>query len=249
MINQHKTHFGCPSLGAIAGLGILWATVGTPETAQALIITQDGTDYVEIEPVLPDAAGVYGLEARGGRDGRRDWEIGVGERTSVPGHFNQTYRDWGVKENDPLAAEKNLTNFSMSWMPGEGLVVNIGQTVTQWLDDDWLVGNTIKIFAKRAGILKVAEIDGQAVDYTFGTVDADSSETWYISDHSLLDGWTMSGQIGVAQDRGSKHEVLIKVGNKPLPPTQEVPTPAALLPGLLSLGAGLRRKLRATPDS
>lgn len=204
-------------------------------SAEAVVLTLDGSDFTTIETVDPDGAGVYGLEARGGRDGFRDWEIGVGARTSSPGHFNQGEFDW-----DNGTAE--LFDFSLSWLPDVGITTSIGKSVVSWDDSNWQVGDAIRIITKRQGILNLTEVDGQAVDYQLGN-SLDNSFAYYLKGDSLLDGWTMSGQIGVMGGGGSRNEVFIQAGNfgQDITP-QDVPAPAAGLPALTLMGIAITRQ-------
>lgn len=209
-------------------------TVGSmfaARSAEAVSLTLNGTGFTEIETVGAGGAGVYGLEARGGNNQLNgDWEVGVGERTSSPGNFNQGQFVWG---DGPTP----LTDFQLTWLPNVGITTNIGGTVVSWDDSDWQVGDAIRIVTKRQAILNLTEVDGQAVTYNLGNSSNDIFE-YYITGNSLLDGWTLTGHIGVTGGLGSKHEVLIKAGNF----AQPVPAPAAGLPALIGMGIAITRQ-------
>ncbi|MFK8184853.1 MAG: hypothetical protein AB8B99_15890 [Phormidesmis sp.] len=207
--------------------------------AEAVSLTLDGSDFTVIESVDSNGAGVYGLEARGGREGYRDWEIGVGPRTSSPGNFNQGEFDWGDGTTE-------LSDFFLSWLPDVGITTNIGGSIVSWDDANWQVGDAIRIITKRQGILNLTEVDGQAVDYSLGN-SQDDSFAYYLTGDSLLDGWTLSGQIGVTGGGGSRNEVFIQAGNfsQDVPP-QDVPAPAAGLPALALMGMAITRHKKSS---
>ena len=209
------------------------ASVLATQSAKAFTLTTDGTDFTEIETVGAGGAGVYGLEARGGNNKLNGtWEIGVGSRTSSPGNFNEAQFTWG-------AGAAPRSNFQLSWLPGVGLSANIGGESVSWNDATWQAGNAIKIVTKRQAILNITALDGQAFVQNLGTAD-DSFGQYYIKGDSLLDGWTLNGQIGVTGGRNSRNEVLIKAGNF----AQSVPEPTTVLPAIIGLGLAAVRKRR-----
>ncbi|MEM6451936.1 MAG: PTPA-CTERM sorting domain-containing protein [Cyanobacteria bacterium P01_D01_bin.105] len=234
---MHKTLFAkALTIGLLAmGYGL------QTKPAEAVSLTRDGTGFTVIETVDHNGAGVYGLEARGGRSGARDWEIGVGARTSSPGNFKQGEFTWGNSATE-------LVDFYLSWIPEVGLTTTIGGSTTSWTDSSWQVGDAIRIFTKREAILNLTEVDGQAVDYNLGDSTEGFSPVYYLTGDSLLDGWTLSGQIGVTGGGGSKHAVSIQAGNF-AQTAQDVPAPAAGLPALALMGLAIARRKKQSDVS
>lgn len=217
---------------------IATASMFAAQSAKAFTLTSDGTGFTEIETVGAGRAGVYGLEARGGNNGSNGtWEIGVGSRTSSSGNFNQAQFVWG-------AGAAPLSDFQLSWIPGVGISTTIGTESASWNDPDWKVGNAIKIVTKRQAILNLTEVDGQSFVQNLGTTD-DGFRQYYIAGDSLLDGWTLSGQIGVTGGGNSRNEVLIKAGDF----AQPVPGPTGIVPAIVGMGIATVRQKRASTNS
>lgn len=174
--------------------------------------------FTKVEPVNP---GIYGLEARGGRNGTRgDWEIGVGTNTSVPGNFNQGQYEWGTADT--------LHDFFMEWMPNNNVTVTIGgQTVSY--DADWKIGNALEVLVKRNAQLQLDTLDGHAFSQTLTSSPSNPFSSYFITGPSLEDGWTMTGKIAMGPGGGSRNGVLITSG-------QAVPEPSMVL-GALTAGA------------
>ena len=100
--------------GVLSALILSSVAVSAPAAAVSLVV--DGVDgtFTSLQPRSP---GVYGVELRGGRAGAADWEIGVGNQTSVSGKFNQGEFNWAAS-SDPYA-------FNLSWT-ASGLSITIG---------------------------------------------------------------------------------------------------------------------------
>ncbi|MBE7383051.1 MAG: PEP-CTERM sorting domain-containing protein [Leptolyngbya sp. SIO1E4] len=187
----------------------------------------DGT----FEKLVPVSPGTYGLEARGGRQGARDWEIGVGTQTSHAGTFSENKYfddDWGDGST--------LHDLMMTWMPGEKVQVTIGDTTVSY-EADWQVGNGIEILAKRSALFTLTELDGMAFNETVGEIGSNAGHTpLFLAGDSLLDGWILKGQIAMTAGGGSRNTVMITPGTFTPSDTASVPEPTSLL-GLMALGA------------
>lgn len=218
---------------AISGM-VLSVTIGwTASTPQAQAATLrfaeagEGT-FTSLVSVNP---GAYGFEGRGGDSGGpRTWELGVGTQTSVLGSFNQANFAWG-----------GLTPFEMSWVPGSLVSVKVGST-SLFYASDWLVGNALRVIAKRDAFLTITEVDGQSLVGGVGSAGGSLTELLYITGDSLLDGWTLKGQIQIAGGGNSLNEVLITSGN--FTPAEPVPEPYSAVALLLAAGSafGLTRR-------
>lgn len=213
-------------------------TVGVASApAMALsLVTEDVSSLVSVNP------GVYGIEIRGGRNGRADWELGVGTQTSNPGSFNQAELTW---DTDPKT-------FELVW--SHNLVsATIGNVSQSW-SADWLIGNAIRVgISGRGGRnqdgfadFSIATLDGIDVsgDSAFSfRRDNQGYTNFFITDESLRDGWTMTGLINMTNAGGSRR--LVHITTAEYSPV-EVPVPATV--GLLGLGLallGFRRQRRA----
>ncbi|MEO1093991.1 MAG: PEP-CTERM sorting domain-containing protein [Cyanobacteria bacterium J06638_28] len=229
------------ALVAAASIGIVCNLAGVANAATLRVV--DVTDSYEdgvfsgpdgtFEKLVPRSPGIYGLEARGGRKGARDWEIGVGTHTSVSGQFSENKYfddDWGDGST--------FHDLVMTWNPGEMVSVTIGDTTVSY-EADWEVGNGVEILAKRSAVFKLTELDGVAFDETVGEIGSNMWHTpLFLAGDSLLDGWTLKGQIAMEAGGGSKHEVMITAGTFTPADTEPeaVPEPASLL-GLAAVGA------------
>lgn len=209
--------------------------LGLPKIAQAAdlrFVDLEGADAEGVfTPLVPRSPGIYGLEARGGRPGNRDWEIGVGVWTSQPNpggprNFNEANFDWRAP---------GLFNFEMSWLD-DILSVTIGSQTVQYAAD-WLIGNTIKISAVGDAVFNLNTIDGQALPGSVVGIPGNGTlQTSYITGDLVTDGWLMTGTIDIADGGGSRNEVLITMGN--FEPNETVPEPTATL-GLLAIGTAI----------
>ncbi|MGP1382165.1 MAG: PEP-CTERM sorting domain-containing protein [Thainema sp.] len=220
--------------------------LGLPNIAQAADLRfadLEGDDAEGVfTPLVPRSPGIYGLEARGGRPGNRDWEIGVGIWTSQPNpggprNFNEANFDWSVP---------GLFDFEMSWLD-DILSVTIGGKTVQYAAD-WLIGNTIKISAVGDAVFNLETIDDQSLPSSIAGIPGNGTlQTSYVTGNLVTDGWLMTGTIDIANGGGSRNEVLITMGN--FEPDVAVPEPSSVL-GLLTVGSAIaggkliqRRKL------
>lgn len=209
------------TLGGAAASILLSPLLGAqPAQAAALSFVQPGTDGA-FAPLVPRDPGTYGFEGRGGSP--TTWELGVGTHTSVPGSFNEANFSWG-----------GLTPFEMTWTPGSLVSVRVGSTNLSY-SANWLVGNAIRVTAKRNAFLSISEVDGQSLVGSIGDITGDALENLYIAGDSLLDGWTLRGQIQIAPGGNSRNEILITSGTFT---SAETPEPAAAAALLLVAGAG-----------
>jgi hypothetical protein len=144
----------------LAGAAIALCMAGS---AAANIVDVTGDPTFAAFPRIGGTAGTYGLEVRGGRDGARDWEIGVGQGTSSLGNFSQGEFAWTTDQ---------LVSFFYDYGVAEAnkASVTIGGTTVSYDFGTLKLGNTIEIFAKRDARLKLTNIDGHAVD-----IDVDNS--------------------------------------------------------------------------
>lgn len=206
-----------------------------PHLAQAAdlrFVDLEGDDAEGLfTPLVSRSPGIYGLEARGGRSGNRDWEIGIGVWTSQPNpggsrNFNEANFDWTKPE---------LFDFKMEWLD-DIVSVTIGSQTVQYAAD-WLIGNTIKISAVGDAVFNLDSIDGQSLPGSvIGIPGNGTLQTSYITGDLVTDGWLLTGTIDIANGGGSRNEVLITMGN--FEPDVAVPEPAATL-GLLAVGGAI----------
>lgn len=215
------------ALGGAAA--VLLAPLLTPTAAQAatLSFVQPGVGG-EFTPLVPRDPGTYGFEGRGGSP--TTWELGVGTHTSVPGSFNEANFSWG-----------ELTPFEMTWSPGSLVSVRVGGSSLSY-SANWLVGNAIRVTAKRNAFLSISEVDGQSLAGSIGDISGSALEQLYIAGDSLLDGWTLRGQIQIAPGGNSRNEILITSGNFA---SEETPEPGAAAALILAAGAGFYLSRRA----
>ncbi|MGQ9645423.1 MAG: PEP-CTERM sorting domain-containing protein [Thermodesulfobacteriota bacterium] len=197
-----------------------------------------------INPLFEPAVlgGLERLEFRTGKDGARDWEIGLGNNTQKAGQFaaasvlDDTWWTVGEVYNFTYAIDSSGVGRFSLYGSDKQLEANLewGSTTGTPL----LLGNTLQIHAKRD------------VDITFGGVSlsGDAGDPWgldygYISIDPIngfsLEGTIMFRALGTS---GSWQGVTITVGHVAAP----VPEPATMLllgSGLLGL-AGLRKKFK-----
>ncbi|MBD0335431.1 MAG: PEP-CTERM sorting domain-containing protein [Cyanobacteria bacterium Co-bin13] len=183
-------------------------------------------------PLVPVNPGEYGFEGRGGSP--TTWELGVGTQTSFGGSFNEADFVWDAPQP-----------FEMTWAPGSLVSVTVGTTSLSY-SADWQVGNAIRVIAKRNALLSISEVDGQGLVGGIGSIAGTGLEKLYIAGDSLLDGWTLKGQIQIAPGGNSRNEVLITSGT--FTPAEPVPEPLTTAALFLVATAGLgltRRALKA----
>lgn len=227
---------------AVAVSAIGWGGVAG---AAPLNITGNA-NFGPFESFTPDKTkgGLHGLEVRGGNNATNgDWEIGVGNQTSVPGQFNQGQWAWG-----PTGAP-TVFNFSYAYAHGIG-TFTIGDSATSvtWgagqNETALKNGNAVQIFAKRGALATITEFDGHLTNLVIGSLDTGSSNTLLFYSLGFLDGFTLKGQLQLVGGSGSANEFIVKAGNVVAP----IPLPAAawmLLAGMAALGAAGRRRARA----
>jgi hypothetical protein len=231
MVMFQRTVLGAAIATLACGFSLTAAS--SAQAATLRLADLEGADAEGVFAALvPRSPGIYGLEARGGRPGNRDWEIGVGIWTSVlnpsvtPGirNFTEANFDW--------AASDDLFDFEMSWMD-DLVTVTIGDQTVEYAAD-WQIGNTIKISAVGDALFNLIQLDGIDFSQTVaGTPDSGLLESIYLTGDTVLDGWSLSGTIDLANGGGSRNEVLITMGN--FEPDASVPEPTTVL-GLVILG-------------
>ena len=189
---------------------------------------------------LPNAVnpGVYGVEARrGDTPGNATWELGAGTQTSVGGTFEQAEFVWGDTAHP----------FTLTWNAST-VSITVDATTVDFAAP--LLGDTLRIFAKRDATVVIDMIDGTDFDIAL-TGNPQGSETgaelfFYSADFFGGDGLTASGtmRIGGASGRNSASEIFFKNGDFA---PNVVPEPGTL--ALLGLGAafagGAMRRRRA----
>jgi hypothetical protein len=219
-------------LAGAVGVGILAATaLAAPAAAVSLVV--DGVDgtFTSLQPRSP---GVYGVELRGGRTGAADWEIGVGNQTSVGGKFNQGEFNWAAS-SDPYA-------FNLSWT-ASGLSITVGGvTVTDAGDGKGapLVGDTLRIGIVRSATLNLATLDGVAFNQSFGS----GSDLLFFSPTAWGgNGFTATGTLAITGGGGSANAIRFSVGDfAPNPAIPEPATWAMMIAGFGLVGATVRRR-------
>lgn len=189
----------------------------------------------------PGAPGVQGAELRGGRDGNRDWEIGVGAQTSVGGQFLQGQLDWQA------TGQGVAETFTFSIDASGVATLIIGQGGSEVFNKTWnasplSLGNAIEFFTKRQATVSITSVNGQAVNFTSGDISDDASESLILFSEDFLNGLTVSGLVDMVGGGGSRNSLLIKAGNVDSAP---VPVPAAAALFLGGLGLLARRKKQA----
>lgn len=218
-------------------------TVGTTVALSALVSAQpvaastlsftdisSGGTYAPVQSVSP---GFYGAEMRGGRAGRADWEIGVGEQTSNPGSFNQGEYGWGA---EPVS-------FSMDWS-GSSMNVTVGDTSVS-RDFSWTLGNTLAIFAKRDAELTINEINGESLPGSVAGIPGNGTlQSLYVTSDTVPAAWSLQGFIRVAGGRGSANSIGITTGNYTASADnlEPVPEPITVVGTLLAAGLGYQMK-------
>lgn len=217
------------SAGLLPAALLSLAILATPASAASLVVNGvDGT-FTSLQPRNP---GVYGVELRGGRAGAADWEIGVGNQTSVGGQFNQGEFNWGAS-TDPYA-------FTLTWTAsGVGITVG-GVTVTDAGRAAPLVGNTLRIGIVRSASLTLDTLDGVAFNQSFGT----GSDLLFFSPTSWGgNGLTATGTLSITGGGGSANAIRFTVGD--FSPNGVIPEPATwamMIAGFGFVGASLRRR-------
>ncbi|MBD2257260.1 hypothetical protein [Pseudanabaena sp. FACHB-2040] len=205
---------------AIAAAAITLSAQAAPAATLSFVQPGDGGTF---RPLVPVAPGEYGFEGRGGSP--TTWELGVGTQTSVVGSFNEADFAWGA-----------LQPFEMTWAPGSLVSVTVGTTSLSY-SADWLVGNAIRVIAKQKALLSISEVDGQSLRGSIGDIAGTTLEKLYLTGDSLLDGWTLKGQIQIAPGGNSRNEILITSGN--FTPAEPVPEPLTTAALFLVATAGL----------
>ncbi len=218
-----------PRLLARALLGI--GVAGLPMQAGAAVIITDGAGFVREAARGPGGGGLYGVELRGGRAGRADWELGVGEGTSRPGRFSQGEYAWGTAAHP----------FTLTW-DGAGIRLRVGATEVSRGATVALVGNTLAILVNRAASVTLTSVDGRTRDLPIVSGRSGMTEVYFVTtDDWGGNGLRVTGEVTLAGGGGSANLVQMRVGESPVP----VPAPAAL--GLMAVALGglaLARRLR-----
>ncbi len=220
-----------------------------------------GGEYASFLPRLngvhTGSAGVYGVELRRGNNATNgDWEVGVGQATSNvgSGNFNQGQWRWA---NDSTAGGGITVPFSLTWVPvattanPTGLIFTLGsgansRTVASpgGANSAFLLGDTIKIYAKRDTSITITNVDGNPFNAVASGLGGGTPTDlfFYSSNNWGGDGLTITGTVRLAGNNGSSgNGILLNSGNF----TPDVPEPASwamLTIGFGLTGAGLRRR-------
>lgn len=184
-----------------------------------------------------------------------DWEVGVGQATSNSGagNFNQGQWRWAT---DSTAGGGITVPFSLSWAPAAtaanptGLIFTLGSgagalTVAApgSANSPFLLGDTIKIYAKRDTTITVTSVDGNPFNATASGLGGGTPTDlfFYSANNWGGDGLTITGTVRLAGNGGgSGNGVLINSGNF-TPTVPEPATWALLVAGFGMSGVGLRR--------
>jgi hypothetical protein len=222
------------SAGLLSAALLSLAVLATPASAASLVVNGvDGT-FTSLRPRNP---GVYGVELRGGLPGAADWEIGVGNQTSVGGSFNQSDFDWAASP-DPYA-------FNLSWT-ASGLSITVGGvTVTDAGNGRGapLVGDTLRIGILRSASLTLDTLDGIAFNQSFGS----GSDLLFFSPTAWGgNGFTATGTLDITGGGRSANVIRFTVGDfAPNPAIPEPATWAMMIAGFGLVGASMRRRRMA----
>jgi hypothetical protein len=192
--------------------------------------------------------GVYGVELRGGDNGRRaTWEIGVGAATSQK-DFNQGQWDWGcdAKQENGCGIE---AAFRLEWSP-DGLVFALenqkAMTVIKAPPGAGLSGNTLKIFAKGDASLTLHAIDGTEMKVALaggGGEKAADALFLYSPLRWARDGLVAKGVLRMKGGGNSARAITFSEGD--FTPDGAVPEPEAwslMIIGFAFVGAAIRRQ-------
>jgi hypothetical protein len=219
------------TLGTALTLSAFGAESVSASTLSFTDVTTGGT-YAPVQSVSP---GFYGAEIRGGRAGRADWELGVGEQTSNLGTFNQGEHTWAT---EPVS-------FSMDWS-GSSMNINVGNSSVS-RDFSWTLGNTLAIFAKREAELTITEVNGQSLAGSIaGTPGSGVLNSLFVTSDSVPTEWSLQGFIKVAGGRGSANSIGITTGNYTPNSTggdvEPIPEPLTVMGTLMAAGIGYQMK-------
>lgn len=209
--------------------------------------------------------GTYGVELRGGNGTTNgDWEIGVGARTSVNNYFNQGQLNWGCGANGAIGCG-TIFNFVLTWRPATtpqtsgALSISLTPasgsnppttTVVTPIGLGYapIVGDTLRIWAKRDASFTVTEVDGKAFNVS-RTGDAGGGPTvasdvyFYSPDNWGLDGLIAKGTLRIRGGGGSAREIFFANGDfDPSAPYPEPDTWILMIAGFGLVGAMMRRR-------
>lgn len=230
-IDTHKGYslmfkYALTAVAAIASASAANATV------QLVTPGLEGT-YTNL-PSTFSGSGVYGAELRRGNNATNgDWEIGVGEATSQSGSFTQNQFAWG----------SGTYNFSATW-GASGLSVTVNGQTTSYANAP-LLGDTLRIGAKRDATVTILNVDGTAFNQVLsGTLGTGVGNYLYFASSDAFggNGVTFSGtvRIGGAGGSGSASEIFFENGNFAAVP--EPATWAMMIGGFGVVGAAMRRR-------
>lgn len=208
--------------------------LGAGTAAQAVVtLVNPPTDGSYSTLPGPLSPGVYGVELRYG--GAATWEVGVGKQTSVSGSFTQADQVWG--------AAGTLVPFTLTWNAST-LSINLGGTTTSYAAP--LLGNALRVSAKRDATVSLATVDGTSFATSVsGGTGTTNFITFYSNDGWGGDGLVATGtvRIGAAQGTGSSAtEAFFQVGQFDPAAVPEPATWALLLTGFGMVGYASRRR-------
>ena len=207
--------------------------------------------------------GTYGVELRGGNSATNGtWEIGVGAGTSVAGNFTEGQINWGCGPSGPDGCG-TIYNFVLTWRPattpatpaalsisltpqgGTGTTTVVTPIGTGYAP---LVGDTLRIWAKRDASFTVSEVDGRAFNVSrtgvpSGAPTAASDIYFYSPSNWGLDGLVAKGTLRIKGGSNSSREIFFANGNfNPSGPYPEPGTWMLMIAGLGLVGGAMRRQ-------
>ncbi len=210
--------------------------------------------FVEVVPALPNPAGVYGVELRGGDSNpalNGTFEVAVGKATSNvgAGNFDQAQYNWGCQSGG-AAGCGTVVPFTLTWTATAlSFTLNGVTTVSSpgGADLAALTGNTIKFYAKRDATFTISDIDGTAFAISAtgdpsGAGTATNELFFWSNDNWGGNGLTVTGTVRIHGGGNSANEILIKHGN--YTPFAAVPEPATwslMIVGFAMTGFARRR--------
>jgi hypothetical protein len=247
--------------------------IGMPAAATVFIVNPayaPGINgiYTQQPGAGPGGSGNYGVELRGGDSGgTATWEIGVGAGASSTGFFNQGQLNWGCGNTGPDGCG-TIFDYVLTWRPAttpqttaalsisltpQGVTNPPTTTVVTPIGQGYapLVGNTLRIWAKRDASFTVSEVDGRAFNVSRNGVPSGSavaaSDIYFFSPSNWgLDGLVAKGTLRIKGGGNSGREIFFTNGNfNPTAPYPEPDTWMLMIAGFGLVGGVMRRRRRA----